>query len=66
MSWGVAQGLDWEGSVSLELLVGSLFLRPPPHFSASPGRALARLGQMKGYRGPDEGESIGSPGEKLR
>lgn len=41
-------------------------LPSPPHFSVSPGRALVRLGQMNGYRGPDEGESIGSPGEKLK
>lgn len=34
MGWGAEQGLDWEGSVSLELLVGSLFLSSftPPFF----------------------------------
>lgn len=63
---GRGAGAGLGGLCVLGAAGGESILASPPHFSASPGRALARLGQMKGYRGPDEGESIGSPGEKLR
>lgn len=47
----MAQGhsLAWEGSVSLELLVGAYSCLPPPiSLPASPGRAPVRLGVDEG------------------